>query len=158
MQAPRGTNGSGEMADFEYGQDPMRGSFGGAGRGDRLSMFQILWNRRGMILLVIVGCVLGFGAFALSRPKIYTRSCQIAVEPVFTKTVGDTLSLEAFLNTQAELIGRYPGGLGTLIGSQCLFYAQRLPDQLTGPIVEVGTVFSNRVSSPQSAFRTEPLT
>jgi Dolichyl-phosphate-mannose-protein mannosyltransferase len=45
-------------------------------------------------------------------------------------------------NTQAELIGRGPGGLGALIGSQCLFYVQRLPDQLTGPIVEVGTVFA----------------
>ena len=44
-------------------------------------------------------------------------------------------------NTQAELIGRAPGGLGSLIGSQCLFYIQRLPDQMSGPIVEVGTVF-----------------
>ncbi len=45
-------------------------------------------------------------------------------------------------NTQAELIGRGPGGLAALIASQCLFYIQRLPDQLTGPIVEVGTVFA----------------
>jgi Dolichyl-phosphate-mannose-protein mannosyltransferase len=45
-------------------------------------------------------------------------------------------------DTQAELIGRGPSGLATLIGTQCLFYAQRLPDHVTGPIVEVGTVFA----------------
>lgn len=41
--------------------------------------------------------------------------------------------------TQAGLLPR--GGLVELIGSQAVFYAQRLPDQLTGPLIEIGTVF-----------------
>jgi hypothetical protein len=40
---------------------------------------------------------------------------------------------------QHELIGR--GGLMSVAGRQILFYLQRIPDQITGPIVEVGTVF-----------------
>jgi hypothetical protein len=42
-------------------------------------------------------------------------------------------------NTQASLVGR--GGLPGLIATQGRFYLQRLPDQLTGPFVEIGTVF-----------------
>ena len=105
MKMSRVTNGSDEMSNFKDGQDPMRENFGGgAARGYRLSVFQILWNRRRIVSIMTVGCVLAFGAFALSRPKIYTRSCSISVEPVFAKPVGDNLTLESFLNTQAELI------------------------------------------------------
>ena len=43
-------------------------------------------------------------------------------------------------NTQAELLMR--PGLFARVTSQGLFYLQRLPDQLTGPVVEVGTVFT----------------
>jgi hypothetical protein len=42
-------------------------------------------------------------------------------------------------NTQAGLLVQ--GGLIARIAGQAVFYVQRLPDQLTGPIVEVGTVF-----------------
>lgn len=39
-------------------------------------------------------------------------------------------------------IGLVPGnGLASLIGAQALFYLRRIPDQLVGPVVEVGTVF-----------------
>ena len=43
-------------------------------------------------------------------------------------------------NTQPELLVR-GGSLGR-IAAQSLFYTRRLPDVLTGPIVEVGTVFT----------------
>jgi hypothetical protein len=42
-------------------------------------------------------------------------------------------------SSQAELLQR--DGLASLIGNQSLFYARRLPDVLTGPFVEVATVF-----------------
>ncbi len=44
--------------------------------------------------------------------------------------------------TQAGLLPKE--GIVSLFGSQMMFYAQRLPDQLTGPIIEVGTVFRPR--------------
>ncbi len=47
-------------------------------------------------------------------------------------------------NTQAELVGGGTGGLARLIVSQVIFNTQRLPDQLIGPFVEVGTAFSKR--------------
>ena len=42
-------------------------------------------------------------------------------------------------NTQAELL--LEGSLVTTISGQAMFYLQRLPDQITGPVVEIGTVF-----------------
>jgi len=42
-------------------------------------------------------------------------------------------------NTQAELFVQ--GGLAARIAGQAVFYLQRLPDQITGPVVEMGTVF-----------------
>jgi len=42
-------------------------------------------------------------------------------------------------NTQAELFVQ--GGLAARIAGQAVFYLQRLPDQITGPVVEIGTVF-----------------
>jgi hypothetical protein len=42
-------------------------------------------------------------------------------------------------NTQAELLVQ--GSLAARIAGQAVFYFQRLPDQVTGPVVEVGTVF-----------------
>jgi hypothetical protein len=43
-------------------------------------------------------------------------------------------------NTQVGLLES--GGLGGRIASQTLFYVRRLPDVLTGPFIEVATVFS----------------
>jgi hypothetical protein len=42
-------------------------------------------------------------------------------------------------DTQVELLAR--GGLADRIAHQAVFYVQRLPDQLTGPVVEIATVF-----------------
>lgn len=42
-------------------------------------------------------------------------------------------------NTQAGLLAQ--GGLGERVARQALFYLHRIADQLTGPVVEVGTVF-----------------
>jgi hypothetical protein len=42
-------------------------------------------------------------------------------------------------NTQAELLVQ--GGLAARIAGLAVFYVQRLPDLLTGPVVELGTVF-----------------
>jgi hypothetical protein len=43
------------------------------------------------------------------------------------------------VGAQHELIGR--GNLLALVGRQLRFYVERIPDQITGPVVEVGTVF-----------------
>jgi hypothetical protein len=43
------------------------------------------------------------------------------------------------VGAQYHLIGR--GGLGSLLARQARFYLERIPDQITGPAVEVGTVF-----------------
>lgn len=45
-------------------------------------------------------------------------------------------------HTQASLLT--PHGLPKRILTQSLFYLQRLPDSLTGPFVEIGTVFQHR--------------
>jgi 4-amino-4-deoxy-L-arabinose transferase-like glycosyltransferase len=42
-------------------------------------------------------------------------------------------------NTQAALLAQT--GLVSRVAEQALFYVRRIPDQITGPIVEVGTVF-----------------
>ncbi len=42
---------------------------------------------------------------------------------------------------QAELIAEGDANLAKRVAAQSLFYMQRLPDQWTGPFVEVGTVF-----------------
>ena len=42
-------------------------------------------------------------------------------------------------NTQVGLLA--PEGLAARVAGQALFYLQRLPDQITGPFVEVATVF-----------------
>ena len=47
-------------------------------------------------------------------------------------------------NTQAELLVQ--GSLAARIAGQAVFYFQRLPDQVTGPVVEVGTVFERSVA------------
>jgi hypothetical protein len=49
-------------------------------------------------------------------------------------------------NTQAGLLAR--DDMASRIVSQAVFYLQRLPDQLTGPVVEVGTVFLRRGAIP----------
>jgi hypothetical protein len=50
-------------------------------------------------------------------------------------------------NTQPGLLVQ--GGLAARIAGQSVFYFQRLPDQITGPIVEIGTVFRR---SPAAAI------
>jgi 4-amino-4-deoxy-L-arabinose transferase-like glycosyltransferase len=44
------------------------------------------------------------------------------------------------------------GGFLALIHDQALFYARRVPDQVIGPVVEVGTVFRPGFSMPATAF------
>jgi hypothetical protein len=39
-------------------------------------------------------------------------------------------------------------GLGRLAADQALFYAQRLPDQIAGPLIEIATVFLPDLASP----------
>ena len=46
---------------------------------------------------------------------------------------------------QVSLLALNEGSLGRRVVSQAIFYIQRLPDQLTGPVVEIGTVFQHRV-------------
>jgi hypothetical protein len=47
-------------------------------------------------------------------------------------------------DTQVELLAQ--GDLAERLAGQAVFYVQRLPDQLTGPVVEVGTVFRDSTS------------
>lgn len=49
-------------------------------------------------------------------------------------------------NTQAGLLPR--AGIVELIGSQGLFYAQRIPDVLIGPLVETGTIYQPTARVP----------
>jgi capsular exopolysaccharide synthesis family protein len=81
-------------------------SHGGPGSYDiqRLSILRLLWNRRRVILLTILLCVGGFGLFARLRPRVYTRSCQIIVQPTVVQNRSDGAAMDAYLNTQAELI------------------------------------------------------
>lgn len=51
------------------------------------------------------------------------------------------ISASAEGTTQAELLAVGKGGIVARIVGQALFYARRIPDQLTGPYVEVATVF-----------------
>jgi hypothetical protein len=51
--------------------------------------------------------------------------------------------------TQAGLLPR--GGVAGLVAAQAVFYAQRLPDALAGPLLEIGTVFRPRWSRPATA-------
>ena len=73
----------------------------------RLSPLQATWHRRWIVVgSVIVGMI---GALVLSSfmPKVYTRTAQIIVEPASTKSMGEGVrSMEAYLNTQAELIAK----------------------------------------------------
>jgi hypothetical protein len=46
-------------------------------------------------------------------------------------------------NTQAALLAQ--AGLWARVASMALFYLQRIPDQITGPFVEIGTVFQRSV-------------
>ncbi len=53
-------------------------------------------------------------------------------------------------DTQIGLLPR--NGLVGLIGEQGLFYARRIPDQMIGPVVEVGTVFRPSLRVPMTAW------
>jgi len=46
--------------------------------------------------------------------------------------------------SQASLLALNEQSLGARVSALAVFYVQRLPDQLTGPIVEIGTVFQHR--------------
>ena len=46
---------------------------------------------------------------------------------------------------QVSLLSLNEGGISNRISALAVFYLQRLPDQLTGPLVEVGTVFQRRI-------------
>jgi capsular exopolysaccharide synthesis family protein len=82
--------------DREYGNPfPLSG---------RMSARRILWNRRAMICLTVLGCVALFGLYGFSRPKLYTRSCEIMIDAGKNKTLNDSVAMDSYLNTQAELI------------------------------------------------------
>jgi hypothetical protein len=54
-------------------------------------------------------------------------------------------------NTQIDMLASV--GLTARVGSQALFYLERLPDQITGPLVEVATVFHHsRVAALAADF------
>ena len=65
---------------------------------------QTIWNRRWLVLLIITAGGLAFGLYGKTRAKIYTRSCQIVVEPASAKVIGEGMNMESYLNTQAELL------------------------------------------------------
>ncbi|ODT98890.1 MAG: hypothetical protein ABS79_05190 [Planctomycetes bacterium SCN 63-9] len=51
------------------------------------------------------------------------------------------VSSQADVSNQANLLMAGEGGIVSRIGGQALFYVRRIPDQITGPFVEVATVF-----------------
>ena len=52
--------------------------------------------------------------------------------------------VSAGTRNQVSLLALNEQGFGDRIAALAIFYLQRLPDQLTGPLVEIGTVFQHR--------------
>ena len=95
----------------------------------------ILTRQVGVALALASGLALLWkGRTASAMAAGFTSTILIIPWVVWLVSVGD--------NTQAELIGKSQSGMAELVVSQAIFYAQRLPDQLTGPFVEIATVFT----------------
>jgi capsular exopolysaccharide synthesis family protein len=69
----------------------------------RLAPLQVIWHRRWFVVVVMIVVVMGAGVLARFLPKVYTSTCQIVIEPAAARTGGD-FNMEAYLNTQVELI------------------------------------------------------
>jgi hypothetical protein len=110
--------------------------------------------RRGSVLsgiglgLVLAGCMLvrhvGACLFAAVMIDLSMRRRWRPLWPMMLTVTALVVPWAGWLasvrhNTQAELLVQ--GNLATRIGGQAVFYLQRLPDQITGPVVEVATVF-----------------
>lgn len=97
----------------------------------------------GVTLAVAVAADLGLRRRAATAAvALTTMAVVVAPWAAWMATVGR--------ETQVELLPRR--GLTALIASQALFYARRLPDQVTGPVVEVGTVFRPGLAGPATGW------
>jgi hypothetical protein len=125
-----------------------------AGRGDGAAAAAF---RRGLVLGLLLGaCVLtrhvaACLALALVFDLWWRRRRAAAVSAGLLATAM-VLPWAGWLatvghHTQPALLAQ--GGLAHRLAGQGLFYLQRIPDQLTGPAVEIGTVF--RHSRPAAA-------
>lgn len=78
----------------------------GSPDNETVTPLQTIWNRRWIVCITMIASVIGFGLYARTRPKTYTRSCEIVVEPASAKVIGEGMNMESYLNTQAELINQ----------------------------------------------------
>ena len=89
---------------FKLGLDGDFNRQDAGGDSPRVTPLQTIWNRRLLVCIIVGVCGIAFGLYAKSRTKIYTRSCQIVIEPANAKVIGEGMNMESYLNTQAELI------------------------------------------------------
>src|SRR3954471_3778915 len=73
---------------------------------NRPAVLQLIWHRKGIIVLTVVACMAIALALANVLPKSYVRSCGIVVEPATARGFGENISMDSYLNTQAELLTR----------------------------------------------------
>ncbi len=114
------------------------GRVGGIGTGIGLGAFigvTVLTRHVGVALAAAVVVSL-----IIQRRRIAAVSASVTAVIVILPWIAWLATVRE--NTQAELVGRSAGGTARLIASQAIFHMQRIPDQLIGPFVEVGTVFS----------------
>jgi hypothetical protein len=115
-------------------------------------------RRGGIIPGIIIGALLA--ACALTRHVGLSVAGAVGIDLLIRRrgptALGAGLTMGALLlpwvgwlilagaPNQASLLALNDQGLLNRITSLAIFYLQRLPDQLTGPLVEIGTVFQHR--------------
>lgn len=119
---------------------------GGAGRGVILGVIlgaATLTRHVGVMLAVAAG--LDLLARGSRRAALGAAASAAAVVAPWVAWVASVRE-----GTQVGLLGG--SGLPGLVASQVVFYGQRLPDQLVGPVVEIGTVFLPALWWPMTGF------
>ncbi|MBX6314721.1 MAG: glycosyltransferase family 39 protein [Isosphaeraceae bacterium] len=111
------------------------GRCGGIGRGIALGLLLgacVVTRHAGL------GLALAIGLDLLLRHRPATAA---AAELAMTAVLLPWVAWQATVRRQAQVSLLPRAGLADLIARQALFYARRLPDQVTGPLVEIATVF-----------------
>ena len=72
---------------FKLGLDGDFNRQDAGGDSPRVTPLQTIWNRRLLVCIIVGVCGIAFGLYAKSRTKIYTRSCQIVIEPANAKVI-----------------------------------------------------------------------
>src|SRR3982074_2888733 len=73
---------------------------------NRPAFLQIIWHRKRIVLIAVIVCMAAALALAGALPRSYARSIGIVVEPATARGFGEGISMDSYLNTQAELLTR----------------------------------------------------